>query len=203
MTEKPVFAQVVSAMFHPILWVFYMLTFLTFLYRSDFKEANAVVIFLLVSFFLSVVMPSIMMWILFRFKMISSLQLAERSERILPLFVVGVSYFITYQLYSSMMLPAGFQLIFKGATYLVFVCMVITLFWKISLHMLSIGATIGFLMAIGLHYEWLFPQIILPIFLIAGVVGYARLKLQAHTPAQIYVGFLAGWLLLFVGFFFL
>lgn len=180
-----------------------MLTFLAFLYRSDFKEPNAVVIFLLVSFFLSVVMPLVMMWILLRFKMISSLQLTERSERILPLFVVGASYFITYQMYSSMMLPAGFQLIFKGATYLVFVCMVITLFWKISLHMLSIGATIGFLMAIGLHYEWLFPQIILPIFLIAGLVGYARLRLQAHTPAQIYVGFLTGWLLLFVGFFFL
>ena len=30
------------------------------------------------------------------------------------------------------------------------------------------------------------------VMLMAGIVGYARLKLNAHTPAQVYSGFLLG-----------
>ncbi len=69
--------------------------------------------------------------------------------------------------------------------------------------MLAIGGTIGFLMAIGLEYNWLFPQIILPMIFLAGIIGYSRLKLNAHTPAQVYIGFLTGWMVMFFAFMFL
>jgi membrane-associated phospholipid phosphatase len=34
--------------------------------------------------------------------------------------------------------------------------------------------------------------------LVCGLVGFARLKLKAHTPAQVYAGFFAGFLLMLV-----
>jgi hypothetical protein len=102
-----------------------------------------------------------------------------------------------------MLLPPSFQLVFLGAAFIVLVCMMITLFWKISIHMISIGGTIGLFMAIGFRYEWLLPQIILPLFFLAGIVGYARLRLEAHTPTQVYIGFITGWIVMFIGFFLL
>jgi len=34
--------------------------------------------------------------------------------------------------------------------------------------------------------------------LVSGLIGFARLKLQAHTPAQIYAGFILGFFTIFV-----
>lgn len=203
MIKKPVFAQIISAIFHPILWVFYILVWITFLYQTVFTEKKSLIIFLLISFFFSVGLPSVFLWILLRFKMISSLLISNRKERTLPLFVVGLSYFMIYQLFGSMALPSSFALIFKGASYMVLLCMMITFFWKISIHMLSIGGTIGFLMALGLQYNWLFPHVILPMIFLSGIIGYSRLRLDAHTPAQVYIGFVVGWLVMFFAFMFL
>jgi membrane-associated phospholipid phosphatase len=60
--------------------------------------------------------------------------------------------------------------------------------------MAAVGALTG--MAIGLsHYVGiLFLNLVIVTLLISGVVGYARLRLNAHTPAQVYGGFALGFI---------
>lgn len=201
MTNKAPFASIISISFHPILWVFYLLTFITILHQSTFSSSYFMFQFLGACFLLTIAFPIALIWVLYKMKRITSIQMESRNERSLPLFIVGLSYYFVHYLFKLMILPQSFQLLFLAATFMVFICMMITFFWKISIHMLSIGATIGFVMAIGLRYEWLMPHIVLPLLLLAGLVGYSRLKLNAHTPAQVYVGFIAGFMVMLVGIF--
>jgi len=70
--------------------------------------------------------------------------------------------------------------------------LVINFFWKISLHLLAIGGVIGFI----LSYIFFFKVNILIVFviglLISAFVAASRLRLNAHSPAQVYAGFLLG-----------
>jgi membrane-associated phospholipid phosphatase len=77
----------------------------------------------------------------------------------------------------------------------------INIFWKISSHTASVGALAG--MMVGLSYflgAFYFLSIALSL-LMAGLTGFARLKLNAHTPAQVYAGFLLGFITIMALFF--
>lgn len=196
--QKPTLAYFLSVVFHPVLWAFYMLVGLAFLFQYLFPSAEQMLFFIGLNFLLMVVFPMVMVWILVRTKVISSLQISDRRERMAPLFVVGISYYFLHQLFKSMMYPQSFQLFFLGATFLVLVCMMITSFWKISIHLLAIGGTIGALIALGFRYQIITYPIIIPFIFIAGLVGFARLKLQEHSPVQVYTGFGVGLICMFL-----
>ncbi len=72
------------------------------------------------------------------------------------------------------------------------VALIFSFFWKISLHLLGIGGVTGFI----LSYIFFFKVNILLVFVIAlfisALVAASRLRLNAHTPAQVYTGFLLG-----------
>lgn len=61
----------------------------------------------------------------------------------------------------------------------------ITLFWKISLHMLSVGMVTTALLLIFGPRLW-------PVSLLIPTVSWARLRLHRHTPYQLIGGFLLG-----------
>ena len=74
----------------------------------------------------------------------------------------------------------------------ILVTMLITLRYKISIHMVGAGglvALIGFL-AFYLKVDLQFYLVIS--LVLAGITGTARLILKAHTPDQVYTGFLTG-----------
>ena len=82
-----------------------------------------------------------------------------------------------------------------GCTFVILVATIITFFWRISLHTIGMGGLLGFFteMMITQAFD---KSIMIPVFMltviIAGLVGSARLYLEAHTPAQIYAGYAVG-----------
>ena len=76
---------------------------------------------------------------------------------------------------------------------------IITYFWKISVHAIGISGIIGVLTRIAFSVQSIELLIFLMIGLIlSGFVMSARLSLNAHTPKQIYMGFLVGFLISFI-----
>lgn len=70
---------------------------------------------------------------------------------------------------------------------------IITFFWKISAHMMSMGGLIGAVLTISYYVLGTNPYVLFIIlFILAGCLGTSRLILQRHTPAQVYIGFGAG-----------
>ena len=75
---------------------------------------------------------------------------------------------------------------------LVLISLLVNYLTKISIHMVAMGGIFGTFagLANGFHYDlWL---ILFILALASGLTGFARLKLNAHTEAQVYTGFAVG-----------
>ncbi len=58
--------------------------------------------------------------------------------------------------------------------------------------MAGVGAFSGLALYTSYYYGLQLLLFIAVTFLLAGLVGTARLKLKAHTPAEVYLGYLLG-----------
>jgi hypothetical protein len=89
-------------------------------------------------------------------------------------------------------IPPVFLYLLYSATFSLLVGLLVNLAYKISLHTLGWGALSATLVSISLRmgYALLLPLLVSVV--IAGVVGYARLKQNAHSQAEIYLGYVAG-----------
>jgi len=67
----------------------------------------------------------------------------------------------------------------------------ISLFWKVSVHTTGIAGPVT-----GLTY--VFGWVVAPLYLLLLPVGWARLKLRAHTPAQLVVGVIVAFFVTFL-----
>ena len=113
----------------------------------------------------------------------------DRKERLLPLITMAGIYYLTYYLLKQGPVPTLFNFFMLGTTMLVLISLLVNYIEKISIHMLAMGGMFGAFsgLAIGFHYDLRIILFILA--LAAGLTGFARLKLKAHTEAQVYTGF--------------
>ena len=69
---------------------------------------------------------------------------------------------------------------------------------KISLHMIGIGGFTGLFLGLSLNFGINLNTEMIAGILLAGIIGFARLKSNSHQPAEIYTGFLMGVLVMTV-----
>lgn len=138
-------------------------------------------------------------------KLIPSFQLPEKEDRFFPFVSVSILYMMaTY--FFHLKLNAGPPLVFLLAIITISLVLLTTLtyFWKVSAHMVAIAGFLGVIAA----FTFKMPQLELVNYLIGGVmlngiIASSRLYLNAHTPAQILVGFFMGFALNFFPLYFL
>lgn len=192
MENKIAFA--ISAIFHPIFMPLYSIVML---FNFDFyiahiltPQAKWTIIGLL--FTLTIVTPIFLIYMYQRFGIIESYRLDKREDRPLPFLTIGSLYYVAFYLLKNINLPAIIYLVLLSATILVLIAFVINFFWKISVHMLSVGSIVGMLISFSIAYQINILLIILIAILISGIVGWARLTMNAHTNLQVYTGFFLG-----------
>ena len=101
--------------------------------------------------------------------------------------------------YSKLSINNLIVVVFAATTVLILILTIITVFWKISIHSAAIGGVVGFIFALGMIHPIVnFTFILAFIILIAGLVIYSRLMLNAHTPWQVYAGAVLGFLVCFM-----
>lgn len=131
---------------------------------------------------------------------IKSVYMENRKERILPTVFTGMFYCLGFFFLSRISIVPSFILGFMLATIIVIsIALLITLFWKISMHMIGIGGLTGALLALSYRFGidiWMLFALTL---ILAGLLGSARLYLNAHSPGQVHAGFLLGGLVVFAG----
>ncbi len=187
-------AKVISVIFHPLLIPTYALALLlninthfTLVLPENYRYLTILFVFLT-----SFAMPALIMLILLKIGTIKSLQMETRQERVIPLFVVAVFFYGTYFLLKQGPYFAFYNIFLLGATLLVIISLFINYFIKISIHMVALGGLfgtfVGFTLALQLELRFLLTMIII----VSGFVGFARLKLKAHSEGQVYGGFALG-----------
>jgi membrane-associated phospholipid phosphatase len=188
------FAKAISIIFHPLLLPTYAMLILInikthhmLVLPQNFRYMTVLFVFLT-----SFVMPTLIFLILLKLKKIKSLEMPTSGERTLPLFIVALFFYATYYLLKQGPHFALFNIFMLGATLLVIISMLINYFSKISIHMVAAGGLFGTFAGFSILFNHDLTFLLYLIVLVAGLVGYARLELKAHTPRQVYAGFLLG-----------
>ncbi len=195
--EKKI-AGVISVLLHPMLMPTYAL--LLFLninyfvsYNYTFEVKGYLVAFV---FIMTFILPGLLIFLLKKLKAIQSLQMNSKQERMLPLALMAVVYYITYLSLHNTGILQVFNLFLLGTTVVTLFTMVVNMFTKISLHMISMGGLagtlLGLLLTCPLNQQWIFYLLIL----LSGEVGYARLAITNHSLRQVYNGFMMGFVVM-------
>ena len=188
------FSQFVSHIFHPLLVPAYAVSVLLYLpihHFLVFPDHYKLLIILLV-FLSTFVMPALIFVILKKFRVLKSLEMHDRRERVIPLAVVATFFYATYTLIKQDDHNSILSFFMLGATLLVLLCLIVNYFSKISIHATSWGGFAGALAGFSLSFGVVMTPWIFLVILLAGLVGTARLILKAHTPGQVYLGFILG-----------
>ena len=193
-------ARAISYVFHPLLMppyvLFLLLNLNSFLSRSlPFSYKMTLVG---VAFITTVLFPLFLTWMLLRLRIISSVFMTRKEERIYPILSIAVFYYLTYFLLRGIHISAIFSYYMLGATLLAILSLAVNFYRKISLHMIGIGGFTGLFLGLSLNFGINLNTEMIAGILLAGIIGFARLKSNSHQPAEIYTGFLMGVLVMTV-----
>ncbi len=187
-------AKLISSIFHPLVMPILglLIIFNTDSYINYAIDIENKIVTLLLIFIYTLVVPSLIALLLLFSKHIDSLEMRTQKERIIPYLFTITCYIITlYQLKKAPISPIIYNFMI-GATLSVMLAFIINIRWKISAHMIGIGGLTGALFCISLLLEVYVTPYLVAALLVAGLIGSSRLILNAHTPKQVYAGFVVG-----------
>lgn len=185
--------KLISVIFHPVFvpiiglfLIFNSGTLFSFI-PSQVKNFTYMVVFLS-----TFVLPLSILPLLKFQRIISSYALTDRRERILPMILSIIFFFMGFYILRKVPMTAFMQSFFLAMMVIVCGVSLISFKWKISMHMSAIGALTALVAILMMKYSagmfWVFTLAVL----LSGVMGYSRLYRGRHNPLQVYSGYIWG-----------
>ncbi len=171
-------AQIISALSTPMIFAALAFTILLLIINPV-----SIGLILVVTIFFGTFFPILIIFSLYKLGKVKDMDVSEKEKRNTPFLAVVLSYIIgTVVLVGIGTPPIVSALMFCYATNTI-IASIINLRWKISVHAIGVAGPFTCLTYyLGLVYS-LFFVLIIP-------VGWARLKLKAHTVEQVIAGFI-------------
>lgn len=194
-TFAQTFSRIISVVFHPLLiptWGFLLLSSPGFYFSVLPWSMKRYLLLVVVGS--TCLLPAIGLGLLSLNP--KRAQEVRNTDRILPLLFSGIFYYLGYMLLEKVPVFPVFNLFIIAAILVQMALIVTSLKWNLSIHAAAIGALIGGIMAISFRLQENPVLILSFLILSAGMIGSARLILKKHTPAEIYAGFLIGFVIL-------
>jgi hypothetical protein len=188
------FSRFLTYLLHPL--IIPALTVSALLMRPDLYPvvlpAPLKIWFVFVVFVFTLLIPSASVFVLQKLNAVNSIELTQRSERTIPLVIACTSYLAFFFFIKSPNIPPVLLYVLYTATFALIAGLIINMVYKVSLHTLGWGALTATLVSISLRMGIQLLAFISVAILLAGLVGYARLKENAHNQTQVYLGYIAG-----------
>ena len=193
-------AQAISVVFYPLFVPTYAFAILLTMpaYFSAVMPTSAKWMVLGLVFFTTCILPTFFFIVMIKSGIVSTTYLSKKEDRTLPYIVSIIFFYLTYYILKRLQISAVYYYFVIGATMLNILVMGINFLWKISSHMASVGALAGMIVGLSYFLGTSYFGLIAFTIMVSGLTGFARLKLQAHTPAQIYSGFVLGFVTIIV-----
>jgi hypothetical protein len=202
----------ISYLFHPLLMVTYMLALLLlinpYLFGVGAISDKAAKLLLLQVFLSTFFIPAFAVVMLRLVGMLQSLEMPTRQERIVPYVITGIFYlWLARNFLGNPQIPTAFTCFVLGSTIALFLAFFMNIFSKISAHAVGMGGLVGMVVVTMLFFSYgafsihtnafgtlevSMSSVLIAAVLLAGLVGTARLLLQAHEPMDLYGGYLVG-----------
>lgn len=191
-----ILALIISTVFHPLLMATYGCWLLFFGIKNtvyDYMTSYDIKVKLtIIIFTFSFVFPLLNLYILYKMGRIPALTLSRQQDRGFPYFMTSLFYFGLYYLLMDVNIWPSFKVFIVGAGLAIVLTALINLRYKISAHMVGLGGLLGVLVSVSSLIRFDMTLFYILVILVAGITAVARLILDEHRPAQIYLGFLLG-----------
>lgn len=183
----------VSVVLHPMLLPLYLYFFMTsHWYPFSSFGVQSWWVLPLILLILTVCIPLIMVTMLKTLGLITSFYIENRNERTVPFLVTAIAHYLASRMVQRFGVPAEYTLVLLGSSGMILLAMAINFRWKISIHMMGIGGAAGILLGLSKYAPAHFFYPVLVVFILAGLLGFARIVTGSHRPGEVYAGFLAG-----------
>lgn len=203
---SPSIARTISYLGHPLLVLTYVLLLMLiinpFAFGAHRMGDQRTVVLLLYVVSTTFLIPGLGVSLLKPLGLVKSLEMRDKQERIGPYIITGIFYLWMFKNFMSGAVPLLFAKFVLGATIGLFFAFFANIFFKISAHATGMGGFVA--MVLLLAFEWsgasldagpflLSLNVLLAfVILLAGLVGAARLSLGAHSQAELWQGYAAG-----------
>ena len=190
-------AKIISLVFHPVFMPLYGLIILlsapTFLGYLPGEIKKILFIVVLVN---NVLIPLALLP-LYRFRnLISSYSIEDRRERIIPLLTASILYCTTSVIVFNYQIPFFLKSFIFATSVLSIVVSMVNFWWKISIHAVGAGALTATVLVLSMKMYTPLTSYLISVILAGGLVLSSRLRLNSHNPAQVWLGFLMGLLVI-------
>lgn len=195
------FGNLISVVFHPLFIATYVTAYLLYIHPYAFAGMEPMpklmkLIFVILN---TLLMPGVSVFMMWRLKLIPSLQLASSRDRLIPYVAAIIFYFWPWYVASRQPEnPEVFVNFLQGAFFGVCAAWMININSKVSMHTTAAGGLVAFMLLFSFNDEnasGLFLSIAL---LIAGLVGTARFLVSNHSNREIIQGYIIGALAMIV-----
>ncbi len=158
----------------------------------SFLPVEAKKLILLITVLGTLILPLVFVPLYLLQRLISSVKMENRNERLIPYFLTAILYFFSFYLIQRTPVPGTLKTWSLATALIVLLAAISNLKFKISAHMMGWGGLTGliFFLAFFLGADMYFYFIL--VFLLSGLAAFSRLYLRAHTPGEVYIGYLLG-----------
>ena len=189
-------AKILSVVLYPLFVPTYGMGIFCWAYSLHVEPLNIawVLVAIIGTFIITCLCPITSIWIMMKRGLVKDMQIENAQERFMPYLYSFISFcFWCYLIISVLHAPLFLSFIAVGATTAIGIVALTNRYWKISAHLSGLGGLTGGLMTyclgIGAIPTWGTLSLWFGVSLI---LMYARLRLNAHTPAQVCAGWLLG-----------
>ena len=185
-------ARIISMVFTPFYLPLVGLAALFFLSYLQLLPLSYRLQVLIEVYFFTILLPTYLIHLYRNYHGWTLIELGRRERRMLPYGISILCYVFCIWLMKVQHIPHFMISIVVAALVVQMVCAIVNVWWKISTHTAAIGGVAGALFIFaeyfGFNPVWWFCLV----FILAGVLGSARMVLRQHTLGQVVGGFLIG-----------
>jgi len=190
-------AKIISLVFHPVFIPLYGLIILmsapTFLGYLPLEIKKILFIVVLVN---NVLIPLALLPLYRLRNLISSYTIEDRRERIIPLLTASILHCTTSFIVFNYQIPFFLKSFIFATSVLSIVVSMINFWWKISIHAVGAGALTATVVVLSMKMYTPLTSYLISVIIVGGLILSSRLKLNSHNPAQVWLGFLIGLLVI-------
>jgi hypothetical protein len=192
------FFKITSYLFHPLFMTLFgvFIIFNAGIYVSDLPHQYYQFVYTMV-ILCNILLPLTMIASLILFRKIKNSVIDDKNDRLMPLIFATFCFYCCYFEVSKYSSSAVIN-VFLGYTVIVLATvLIVTIFWKISMHMAGIGGITGLTLFLMYFYSADIIFVLCAVILISGIVLSSRLASGSHTILQLIGGYFLGLILVF------
>lgn len=185
-------SNALSWVLHPFLQPLYLVVVLLTMTVFAHYPADLKLYLLWVVVLYALIIPALALAVLRSLGLLSDYRIDNQKERMWPLLIGVVCYVLCALTISKIPLAIFLRKFMLAAACCELMCLVVSRYWKISLHLTGMGAAVALLVVMNVIGVGNMMIPLMVTILCAGALASARLYLGCHDARQVLAGFCGG-----------